>query len=337
MEELSARAAPLVSEAVDKLCTTSTLEDLVKDPERRARLRQDMTDRLAEDFGASGLEVVRVGRAEFGGEAYEELEKARGEWEIARREAERAAELRKLKADVEMGRFKSETDLREYKEILDAESRASAAQRESEWKELQAALAHAAAVAEAGRKAEREKAEAEADAAARARRHEGERAETVHEIDLDALKGGHARDAKIADARTEVEIAKMKADEEFRQTQEALRQREEKQRIHQAGKAADAERRKGMSETELVADVDDPAARDAVLEAQRIQAQQEKTAEQLLAEQGIDPKANTQMVAKVEEMTRDALDRMERLAGRALDAANEAAKRPADGGNTIVK
>ena len=255
---------------------------------------------------------------------------------MARRTAEQAAAMRELKARVEMGRFKDEKELTEYKETLDAEYRTTAAERQREWDQLKAGWAHDDALSELARKAELEAKRREAEAAERERRHAEERSETEHKIGLDTLTGEHERSEKVADAKTDATVSGIAADEEFRQTAEALKLRAQKEELRLKTKAQDAARRKGMSAAELVADLEDAAAREAQLEVLRLQTQAAKTADQLLAEQGIDPKANTQLVSKLEELHRDAQDRAERLASRALDAANEAAKR-AEGGNTIVK
>lgn len=337
MEALSWRAAPLIGQAVEELCTTSTLEDLVKDPERRIRLRERMEARLTEDFAAAGLEVVRVSGAEFGGQAYEALEETRGELDMARREAEQAAALRELKSRVEMGRFKDEKDLAAYKELVDAEYRAGQEKRAREWEELKAGLAHDAAMSELVRKAELEGAKKEAEEAERERRHEGERSETEHKIGLDKLAGEHGRSEKVAEAKADAAASGIAADEEMRQAALALELREKKEAIRLKAKAGDAARRKGMSLAELLADTEDSAVREDELAALKLQLQAGKTPEQLLAEQGIDPQGNARLLEKVESLMREGAERTERLAARALDAANEAAKRPAEGGNTIVK
>lgn len=335
--DLAKRIEPWIRNAVDELCTTSTLEDLVRDPERRIRLQERMEARLKGELGACGLEVVRVSSAEFTGEKYEELEETRGEWEVARRTAEQEAALRRLKSQVEMGRFKDEKELAEYKETLDAEYRTGQEQRAQEFKELKASLAHASAMAAQGRIAELEGAKKEAEEAERDRRHSGNRAETEHKIELDKLAGEHARSEKISDAKTDATVSGIAADEEFRQTAEALKLRAQKEALRLKVKAEEAARRKGMNLAELLADVEDPSVREDELEALKLQLQAGKTPEQLLAEQGIDPKVNSQLVAKIEELMREGTERTERLAMRALDAANEAARRPGDGGSTFVK
>lgn len=339
-KDLAGRIEPWIRGAVDELCTTSTLEDLVRDPERRIRLQERMEARLGKELGACGLAVVRVSSAEFTGQEYEELEEARGEWDVARRAAEQEAAVRRLKSQVEMGRFKDEKELAEYKETLDAEYRTGQEQREREFEELKAGLAHAAAMAEQGRIAELEGAKKEAEEAERDRRHTGNRAETEHKIGLDTLVGEHGRSEKVAEAKADAAVSGIAADEEFRQTVEALKLRERKGEIRLKEKAEDAQRRKGMSLAELLADTEDAAVREDELEALKLQLQAGKTPEQLLAEQGIDPNAALraeEKAAKVEQLMRENAERTERLAMRGLDAANEAAKHPAPGGDTIVK
>lgn len=337
LEDLAARARPLIAQAVEELCTTSTLEDLVKDPERRARLQERMEARLGEDFAAAGLELVRTSSAEFGGDAYEELEEKRGDWEIARRNAEREEAMRRLKVRAEMGAFKDAEELAEYKETLDAEHRIAAGERAREWERFQAGWAHDAVLADLARKAEQEEARREADAAERARLHEGERAETEHRISLDTLGEEHARAKEVADAKAAAAAAVVRTEEEMREASGWLKVKAEKEALRRKNKMEDAERRKGMSVTEMLADVDDPAVREAQLEALKLQLQAGKTPEQLLAEQGVDAKAGERLLAKMEELHREEAERMARLASRALDAANEAAKRPGDGGHTVIK
>jgi len=303
LETLSARALKPIAQAVEELCTTSTLEDLVRDPERRARLQERMETRLGESFAAAGLEVVRVSSADFGGTEYDELERARGEVAAARRRAEQEEALRRLKIKVEEGRLKDEGELAAYKETLDAEWRIASAERTREWERLKAGWAHDDALSALARKAEEEEARREADEVERRRRHEAETDETRHRIELERMTGEHERSEKVADAKTDAEKAAIAADEEMREAKEWLEVKARKEAIRRSGKAEDASRRKGMGVMEMLADVDDPAAREALLEAAKLQMQAGKTPEQLLAE-------------------------------RALDAANAAANRP---GDTIVK
>ncbi len=337
LEDLAARARPLIAQAVEEVCVTSTLEDLVKDPERRARIQERMEARLGADFAAAGLKLVRVSAAEFGGDEYEELEEKRSEWEVARRASERDAAMRQLKNRAEMGAFKDAKELAEYKEALDAEHRIGSAERQREWEQLKAGWAHDDVLSELARAAEVEEARKEVEAAERVRRHEGERAETVHKIELDSLVGEHERAEKLAEAKASAAATAVAADEEIREADAWLQVKSRKEAQRLQAKAEDAARRKGMTLAELLADVDDPAVREDQLAALKLQLEAGKTPEQLLAEQGINPKDNAQMLAKVEQLMREDAERTERLAGRALDAANEAAKRPADGGNTIVK
>ncbi|MDD4025830.1 MAG: SPFH domain-containing protein, partial [Kiritimatiellae bacterium] len=86
----------VVRAAVDELCVTSTLDDLVRDPGRRLRLQETMTRAIGEDVGRFGLEIVRVSSAEFTGDEYEDYAEKLGEVDIKRRGLEYAAAVRSL-------------------------------------------------------------------------------------------------------------------------------------------------------------------------------------------------------------------------------------------------
>ena len=74
--------------AVKNLCAESTVEDLVKDPDRRPRFQDAIGRALKELFKRSGLELVRVGVVEFISPAYEKIRQANSELEESRRQIE---------------------------------------------------------------------------------------------------------------------------------------------------------------------------------------------------------------------------------------------------------
>ena len=81
----------LVSEAtaaVKDLCLQSTVEDLVKDPERRPRFEDAVARALKELLKRSGLELVRVGYVDFISADYEKMRKQYGELDAKRRQLE---------------------------------------------------------------------------------------------------------------------------------------------------------------------------------------------------------------------------------------------------------
>ena len=134
--DIAKRLESVVRGPVDEMCTVTSLDDLVRDPERRIRLQERMTARIKEDLDACGLEVVRVSSAEFTGDAYEDYAEKLGDVDIKRREAEYRAALRHLADREEMDQYKDADTLRAYKETIDHEFRVSHATRDREFELL---------------------------------------------------------------------------------------------------------------------------------------------------------------------------------------------------------
>ena len=124
--------------------------------------------------------------------------------------------------------------------------------------------------------------------------------------------------------------------QDVKDTESWLRVREKKQDLKQKDKAADASRRKGMSLAEMLLDTEDPDARAAILEAMRLQRNASMTPEQLLAELGKES-SNDKLVAKLEELYRQAAEREDRNLSKMLEPAIEAAKHPSQSTGPIIK
>ena len=88
--------------AVRTLCQCSTIEDLVKDPERRERFEDAVGSALKALLARTGLELIRVGAVEFTGPGYEKLRAAYGDLEEKRRRLEFDRKALDLMADEEM-------------------------------------------------------------------------------------------------------------------------------------------------------------------------------------------------------------------------------------------
>lgn len=85
--------------AVRDLCAASTVEDLVKDPDRRSRFQDALNRSLQNLFKRSGLELIRVGFVEFVSPVYEKLRQANADLEVKRRELEFARTVRSFTFD----------------------------------------------------------------------------------------------------------------------------------------------------------------------------------------------------------------------------------------------
>ena len=305
--DIATRLGPVIRGPVDEMCTMSSLDDLVRDPERRIRLQERMTTRIKEDLAACGLEVVRVSSAEFTGDEYEAYEQKLGEVDVQRREAEYRAVLRRLSDKEEMAEYKDADALRTYMETVDHEYRVSHATRDREFDLLKRDWAH--------------------DDMIYRRLLEVEQKE--HEIRLDELE--IKRRAKLAEAErleligdakaaAEARLVAARADDEI--TRFSLETRRRKDEINALRKKDDAERRQGMSIEELLSDIEDPQQRDQLLKLYQMKLQSGMTPQQILATQGKDHYGQDydQFAQKMAALYKDNADRGERELNRMLAA-----------------
>ncbi|MBQ3288041.1 MAG: zinc ribbon domain-containing protein [Kiritimatiellae bacterium] len=262
--QIAGRVELLIRSAVDEMCITSTIEDLVKDPERRIRLQERIEKRIAEDFTASGLEIVRVSSAEFTGDEYENLEEQLGDAEVKRREAEYHAALdatlRKIHDKAEMDSAKAALDLRQYKEMLDNEYRVSATTRDREFALLKREWEHDDLVYR--RLLEVEELQ---------HKYDLENRQTEHELATKRKLDEYGREKKVEDAKADVQAQDIHTSQDVKDSEIWLKVKEQKMQLKQKDKSADASRRKGMSLAEMLLDTEDPDARAAILEAMRLQ------------------------------------------------------------------
>ncbi len=110
--------------AVKDLCLQSTVEDLVKDPDRRPRFEDAIGRAIKALLKRSGLELVRVGYVDFISADYEKMRKQYGELDAKRRQLEYDRKLHEqmLAEDGESREFKmtrrSEFEDERYRELV---------------------------------------------------------------------------------------------------------------------------------------------------------------------------------------------------------------------------
>lgn len=315
-----------VRHAVDAMCVKSTVDDLVRDPERRLRLQSEIEESVGAALKSSGMEVMRVSSAEFSGEKYEELAEKLGEIETERRTQEYEGQIKALLNKERLNDFKSEADLADY----------------------QASLAHEYGINQASRANELQELRTEW------RRRE-EKGELTHRNDLqdlqnqqavkDAVAGG---DVKVVTAESDKKVREIEFSQEAAETEQALKWRREKNAIKQEDAQAKADLYKGRSPIEMLTITDDPAMRHDLLAVIKQQGEAGLSPEQLLAKAAENSSAAADALAKImddgaryrevlEEMKslyKDAGDRQDKNLKVTLEPAVEAAKR-AD--QTIVK
>ncbi|MBQ9430721.1 MAG: hypothetical protein IJU44_04130 [Kiritimatiellae bacterium] len=326
--DLTMRLEPAIRGVVDEMCTTSTLDDLVRDPDRRIRLHEIITSRIKADLAACGLEAERVSSAEFTGDKYEEYAENLGQVDEERREIEYRAALRKLADQEAMDQYKDADALRSYKEIIDHEFRVSHETREREFALL--------------------KREWEHDDIKYRWLLELEKQEHDHVIDTNGHV--HVNEINLLDANGRLDVTKVQAeidrvvnDEKIDESKKWLEVRRLKMLLEQENKRLDAERRKNMTIEQMIADVEDPEVRSQLLEVFKLKIEQQRiernvnmSPEQLLAELGQDP-VNARLVAKMEELFHHAADREDKNLGKMLEPAVEAAKHPSIQNGPIIK
>lgn len=128
---------------------TSSIEDLVKDPERRPQFEHEIESHLSKVFERLGLEFIRVGAVEFYGPNYDTYSKQMQEIEQSRREIEYNQKLRDLLNSSKMSEAKDNNELLEYMEQLAQEKDIREVNRSTEMKLVIMAKGHEVSVAEA--------------------------------------------------------------------------------------------------------------------------------------------------------------------------------------------
>lgn len=328
--------------AVDALCVTSTIDDLIRDPERRIRLQDTMSETLKVTLSRSGIDLIHVSSAEFSGDAYEELLEKQGDVEQKRREIEYEKQLRDMLSVETMDQFKTEQELREYQELLTHEYAISAKQREREEQVLLEGWR---------RKDELELQQHVFQVQLKAASHdmllESER--TDHELEQQLKVETHGRDKLVKEADSAAQARAHTFAQEAAETEQALVWRRKKNEINADAKERDAARRAGLDELTLLADIEDPQQRQQMMEIMKLKMQQGQTPEQILAAAAstsgaaadalarlkeADSKHDRDVLRQMKEVYEEAHAREERNLDRMLRPVTEAAKKEV--GDTII-
>lgn len=334
--DLAKRLEPVIRGPVDELCTMSSLDDLVRDPERRIRLQERMTERIKADLDACGLEVVRVSSAEFTGDEYEEYAERLGDVDVKRREVEYRSALRHLADKEEMDKYKDADALRTYKETIDHEFRVSHATRDREFDLLKRTWAHDDIVYQ--RLLELEKQEHQHELANREQAHQHglEDRQVDHDIANDRKKDGYAREKKVADTQADTTAQDLHTQQDIKDADGWLGIRAKKQQLNLEAKAADAARRSGMAIEQLLADIEDPQQREQMLKLYQMKLQAGMTPQQILATMGqVDH--NDEFLSKMQDLYKENATRMDANYAKSLEPAIEAARHPSNVTGPFIK
>ena len=319
--DIAKRLESVIRGPVDEMCTVSSLDDLVRDPERRIRLHERMTARIKDDLAACGLEVVRVSSAEFTGDEYEAHEQKLGEVDVQRREAEYRAALRQLANREEMDKYRDADALRAYKETIDHEYRVSSATRDREFALLKRGWEHDDIVYRRLLEVEQKE-------------HEIKLTELELEKQKKLAEAKRAEQIGDAKAAAECRLIAAKADDEV--TRMALETRRIKDEINGLRKSEDANRRKGMTLEELIADIEDPQQREQMLRLYQMKLQSGMTPQQILATMG-QPDHNDEFLEKMQDLYKENAARLDANYAKSLEPAIEAARHPSPVTGPFIK
>jgi hypothetical protein len=319
---------------IENNANTSTIEDLVKDPQRRLQIEDALAHTMKDVLPRYGLELVRVAAAEFTGKEYEELRMKSGDIEVKRRQIELDQRLRELLSSEKMDQFKTEAELNEYIAQLSQERDLSTQHRTQELALLRLVHRH-----EIDKKA--------ADFAfAQAM------AQTAHDIGLKKMGDEYRREAKRLEEENEAAITQMwlKVKQEKRRLE--LEFEQERLRIEREDEAARIAARKGADLTTLLSLIDDPAKRQSLLELNKQMQTAGKSPAEIMAYYAAENPDLARVLLEQEkaksgdrdkewnerkEVMNEAADRMERIMQKALETTAEAARNPGAGNQQIIK
>lgn len=294
--------------AVRDLCQQSTIEDLVKDPDRRPRMEEAIARALEEPMKRCGMSLVRVAAVEFYGAAYEDVRAKYGELDHQRRLLEYDRKQLELLADREL----MEIDASRLGEERGAGVQTEQAKRAARVKDYLDQLAQEKQLADTDRTRERQVAvlvangevsrvQAEQDAARLLEQHARDMAKLANKLELDLTLRNYDRGQLLEDARNRAELASIqrreneldaksgsviaservnaakaeaeakavRTDEELREADRWLDVKEKKNRLANEELRMRSEILAGKSLQELAALARDPDARDAFLKQER--------------------------------------------------------------------
>ena len=324
--------------AVENICNSSTIEDLIKDPQRRLRLEDEMAEILKRTLKSIGFELVALSGAEFSGKEYEQLRQKAGDIEVQRRNAEFDARLREILQEDRMHVLKTEQDLQLYAAQLAQERGVADLHRDQEINMLREKFRQQLA----------------------ANQSEFTRSEATKDIELrldlarreDAYRWEKERgDASV---RLENEDAEVRKALEWRAEKERLQRihEEDSRRISREDEIARAKAFQGLDLSALIAAIGDTERSKMLLQLQRDKRYEGRSAEEILAMQASESPAVAEALRKLAEaqqiraendnaerkriLDADA-ERLERVLQEALRTTAEAAKHPGGGETHIIR
>ncbi|HPY89988.1 MAG TPA: zinc ribbon domain-containing protein [Lentisphaeria bacterium] len=333
--DLAERLQGDIRYALENMCNSSTIEDLVKDPQRRLRLEDELSVVLKRTLKSIGFVLAALSGAEFSGKAYELLRQQAEDVEVKRREAEFNARLRDVLRADRMHAMKDEDDFAAYAAQLAQERDISAMHRDQEVALLKEQFRQELAA----KSSDFVRTEATRD--------------TEFKLDLARREDAYRWEKQRGDAavKLEIEDAEVSKTLEWREKKERLSREHEEgmRRIEREDDTARAKAFQGLDPIALIAAIGDGERGRRLLELLRDRRFEGKTAEEILAMQTEASPAVADALRRLEEARQiraendvarqkqimdEAAERLERVLREAMNTTSDAAKRP--GGDTHI-
>jgi hypothetical protein len=364
-ENMQQRLAPAIRNAVSEHCGRTSIEDLIKDPQRRLRLEDALRQVIGDSLAATGFEVVRVPAVEFTGVDYERQRQLLGEFELKRMEFEYNQRMREaLAADRSgeakdgMTRAKLEHELEEYVAQLAQEKDVGQAKRDQDLRLLKQLQIQELDRNEALYAREQEMArlahEMGYEGLAAEHKHKQERLAVEHTIAVDGIQQGHRRDQRAKDGETgrEERLAELEVDRaeaevalDLKRKKRALEREDmaEALKIKRVDAVAWGELFEGRDLQEIIALHPNSSVREHLLSLYSRMQKAGLSAEQMLAVGIADspaaPEALKELVRAGKDDLQDQFDekkammdefaaRLQSVMEKALETTAQAAKRP---------
>lgn len=200
--------------AVKTLCAQTTIEDLVKDPDRRDRFEDAIDKALRPLLKRNGLDLIRVGAVDVISPDYEALRAKYADLDQKRREVEFDKKMLDVLADEEIGKFADQ-------DAHDARVQEHEKTRRRRWQETEEYVAQLAADKQIGQ-IERDNAvelvrrvaagelnrkDAELERATRLERYARELEDQAHALKLDLNLKTYTRAEAVKDAQNQTILA----------------------------------------------------------------------------------------------------------------------------------
>lgn len=298
--------------AVEHFCSESTIEQLVKDPQRRERLEATLQGTLKTSLDRLGLEIVRVAAVDFDGAEYESLRMRAGETELKRRSLEFDQRMQEMLASDKMQQFKTEQDLEQYVLQLAQEKGITATHRDQEMGRLK-----------------------------QVHRHELEASALAFRMEQELKQSEHLLEVEYSRHTTEMKKKKEAWEFEKEQTEQALQWSRQKSQEKIRARREIMETVKGAGIPELLVSTEDPREREALLAYHELMTKKDLTPQQILAMNAaknpaaamafgrmteLDQKAIREVLEEKKKALDESRDRDERLLAKTMDAIASAVK-----------